>query len=143
MKRTKKQVKADYKLDTSPSDRLMALIEQAGDITQADLDAAAPSERMLSDPVTPEQIVDTVRGTILAQSVGELLESARKSSGLTMQQLGEAVGVSRGRINQIENPEANLELATLARLAAALDARLEVRLIPKDPEKKPLVAHLG
>jgi transcriptional regulator with XRE-family HTH domain len=73
---------------------------------------------------------------------------ARKQSGLTMQQLGDAMGVSRGRINQLEQLSARPELGTLHRFARAIEAELLIRsvgeelelaLIPHDRQKEPLV----
>lgn len=142
MKRTKAEAKADYRLDTEPSDRLMELLEQAGKIRQADLDTVSPPAGLVSEPVTPQELLDQVQGVIFTQAVGEMLEQARKQARLTMQQVADAIGVSRGRVNQLEHPDANLELGTLVKVASALGASLEVRLIPKDPQQKSFVAKL-
>jgi transcriptional regulator with XRE-family HTH domain len=79
---------------------------------------------------------------LLAQSVGELLEEARKQSGLTMNEVAEKMNVSRGRINQLEQPDANLEVATVTRMAQAMGYKVTMTLEPKSANKVPLKVEL-
>jgi transcriptional regulator with XRE-family HTH domain len=55
---------------------------------------------------------------------------ARKSSGLTQNQLAEKTGISQGDISKLENGSANPSLKTLQRLASGMDMRLKVEFLP-------------
>ena len=54
-----------------------------------------------------------------------LLRDLRRSLGITQQQLSAALGVSQPVVSQIEN-RADLQLATLRRVVAALGGELDV-----------------
>ncbi|WP_051054514.1 helix-turn-helix domain-containing protein [Frankia sp. QA3] len=55
------------------------------------------------------------------------LAEERKRLGLTQRQVAELMGVSPGRMSQIENGDLEVdEVATLSRYARALDARLRI-----------------
>lgn len=59
------------------------------------------------------------------------IKSLRKLRGLNQQQLAEKANFKQSAISRLENArEANWELATLVRLAEALDARLSVVIEP-------------
>ena len=152
-RRTPQQIKRDLKLKNPPSKRFMELLEQVGDSPYVDLDLQAHGRRTvgLLKGTTPEQIRQDLSDALVARTIGDLLEAARKQSGLTMQALGDAMGVSRGRINQLEQLGAKPELSTLHRFAKAIQAELlirsvgeglEVALIPRDQQKKPLVVRV-
>jgi len=57
------------------------------------------------------------------------LTRALRESRTTQAQLARALGVSRATVSRWFRDGANLELATLERVAAALGHRLEVRLV--------------
>ena len=55
----------------------------------------------------------------------------REAHGLTQAQLAERVGTSQQTISRLENPGyQGHSLRTLRRIADALDARIEVRVVP-------------
>jgi DNA-binding XRE family transcriptional regulator len=55
------------------------------------------------------------------------LAEERKRLGLTQRQVAESMGVTPGRVSQIENGDLDVnELATLSRYARALGARLRI-----------------
>ncbi|MFG3709083.1 helix-turn-helix domain-containing protein [Micromonospora sp. LZ34] len=55
------------------------------------------------------------------------LAEERKRLGLTQRQVAELMGVTPGRVSQIENGDLDVnEVATLSRYAAALGARLRI-----------------
>lgn len=57
------------------------------------------------------------------------LGEERKRLGLTQRQVAESMGVTPGRVSQIENGELDVnEVATLSRYAQALGARLRIVL---------------
>jgi transcriptional regulator with XRE-family HTH domain len=54
--------------------------------------------------------------------------------GLTQEQLAELVGTKHSSIVRLENGNAQPSLRFLQRIAIALEARLEIRLIPREEE---------
>ena len=57
------------------------------------------------------------------------LAEERKRLGLTQKQVAEAMGVTAGRVSQIENGDLDVnEVATLSRFAQALGAKLRIIL---------------
>jgi len=63
------------------------------------------------------------------------VRAIRDALGMSTSELALRMGVSKGRISQIERAERNrsLTLATLDRAAAALDCRVEYVLVPRRP----------
>ncbi|KIA63744.1 helix-turn-helix domain-containing protein [Nocardia vulneris] len=70
-----------------------------------------------------EDTVAIGKEELLAEMIGHRLAEIRRSRGLTQQQIAARMGVTKGRISQIERGQiAGYEL--LARYAAALGGRL-------------------
>lgn len=63
---------------------------------------------------------------ILAHQFKEL----RKKKQLTQSQLAEKLGMEKGQISKIENGKFNLTLATINKIASALDAKVNFDLQP-------------
>ena len=61
---------------------------------------------------------------------GPRLRQLRSNKGLSLQELADAAGTSPSAVHRYESGWGSFELRTLARLAAALGARLEISLIP-------------
>lgn len=63
------------------------------------------------------------------------IRAIRDALGMSTTELAQRMGLSKGRISQIERAERErtLTLATLERAAAALDCRVEYVLIPRTP----------
>jgi DNA-binding XRE family transcriptional regulator len=70
-----------------------------------------------------EEAVETGKQELLATVQGHRLAEIRRGRGLTQQQLAERMGVTKGRISQIEQGKIS-GLEVLARYAAALGGRL-------------------
>ena len=54
---------------------------------------------------------------------------ARKSNGLTQNELSARAGITQADISRLENGEANPSLKTMKRLAAALGKKLQIAFI--------------
>ena len=67
------------------------------------------------------------------------IRETRLAHGLKSRELAERMGVSPARISVLERDEDRgaVTLAMLTRAAAALDCRLEYRLVPNTPAAKP------
>jgi predicted DNA-binding mobile mystery protein A len=63
------------------------------------------------------------------------IRAIRDALGMSTSELARRVGLSKGRISQIEHAERerSLTLDTLERVAAALDCRVEYVLVPRQP----------
>ncbi|WP_305790011.1 helix-turn-helix domain-containing protein [Symbioplanes lichenis] len=70
-----------------------------------------------------EEAFEAGKRELLATVVGHRLAEVRRSRGLTQQQVAEQMGVTKGRVSQIEQGKISGQ-EVLARYAAALGGRL-------------------
>ncbi len=70
-----------------------------------------------------EEAVEAGKQELLAMAVGHRLAEVRRARGLTQQQVAEAMGITKGRVSQIEQGKISGQ-EVLARFAAALGGRL-------------------
>jgi len=75
------------------------------------------------------------RGTTTIAPRSGWIRAIRDALGMSTSELARRVGLSKGRISQIERAERErtLTLDTLERVAAALDCRVEYVLVPHQP----------
>lgn len=55
---------------------------------------------------------------------------ARKSAGITQQELARRTGIAQADISKLENGNANPSIRTLQRLAAGMDMRVKIEFQP-------------
>jgi DNA-binding XRE family transcriptional regulator len=92
---------------------------------------------------TPDDIMGRLAEALVEASLARLLRTARDRAGLTLSELAERLGVSRGRVHQLERDGANLELGTVGRLAAALCYEARIAFLPREANVDPaLIAPL-
>ena len=70
----------------------------------------------------------------LPSPISAQIRSLRKERGWTLSELAERVGTSAATMHRYESGWDRFEIPTLRKIAAALGARLEVRLVPSSPE---------
>ncbi len=70
-----------------------------------------------------EAAVETGKRQMLAEVIGRRLAEVRRTRGLTQQQVADRMGVTKGRISQIERGKVSGQ-DVLARYAAALGGQL-------------------
>lgn len=70
-----------------------------------------------------EEALETGKQELMAEVIGHRLAEVRKNRGLTQQQVAERMGVTKGRVSQIEQGKVSGQ-DVLARFAAALGGRL-------------------
>ncbi|WP_232668182.1 helix-turn-helix domain-containing protein [Pseudonocardia sp. TRM90224] len=70
-----------------------------------------------------EEAVEVGKGEVLAEVVGHRLAELRRARGLTQLQVAERMGVSKGRVSQIERGKVSGQ-DVIARYAIALGGRL-------------------
>jgi ribosome-binding protein aMBF1 (putative translation factor) len=80
---------------------------------------------------TPQDIRARVEQIMIGKQIGAMLRDARVKRGLTLENVASVLQVSKARVSQLEQANANLELKTLARYAAALDLEVHLELRPR------------
>ncbi len=83
---------------------------------------------------------DEIEDVVINAMTGELLARAR--GGRTLASIGEKVGVTRARIQQLER-STNIEIATFVRVAKACGYEVSVHLRPLRPGLPTISAVLG
>ena len=66
---------------------------------------------------------------------GHIIEIYRKEKGLTIQELADRIGVSRGQLSRMEKGTRTISEENYVKIADALDISLE-ELLPKDAVRK-------
>ena len=77
-----------------------------------------------------ERIAGAENGWFFSQ-VAERVAARRQELGLSQQQLAQLTGTTQSAIARLESGARAPRLDTLLRVADALDARLDVRLLPR------------
>jgi DNA-binding XRE family transcriptional regulator len=78
-----------------------------------------------------EEAVAAGKQELLAEVIGQRLAEVRKQRGLTQQQVADRMGVTKGRVSQIEQGKVSGQ-DVLARFAAALGGRLHQAIYFED-----------
>lgn len=134
MAQTKQQVQANLNLSTEPTDELMELLAELGDSDVVEGPMAAGAGRTYS-PKEIERIV--IEGT-----VGDLVAHARAEAHASLATIGKSAGVTRARVQQVEQ-SANVEIFTLVRIAAACGYDVNITLEPQVYGRRPLSTTLS
>jgi hypothetical protein len=80
---------------------------------------------------TAADIQNTVQTELTVRSVGKLLSLARAERGQTLTEVSQNLSLSRGRVHQREQEDANLEVRSLVEQAGALGFDVIVTLKPR------------
>lgn len=78
----------------------------------------------------------------LARTIGEMFRLARESEGQSLSRAAHQLSVTKGRVAQIEKPDANLRMATVHKVAKKYGYKVQVTLVPEDKEKQRITAEL-
>jgi ribosome-binding protein aMBF1 (putative translation factor) len=82
------------------------------------------------------QMQEMVKEASLNAQVAQIIYDVRKQDGLTQQQLAEAIGTTQSVIARLEDADyEGHSLSMLARIATALDRKLEITMLPKEIAK--------
>ncbi|MGF7235045.1 MAG: helix-turn-helix domain-containing protein [Frankia sp.] len=83
----------------------------------------SPPARATVTPIArdPEQTETPESGNQLSWVIGNHVRTRRREVGMNLGQLAERSGISKGMVSKVENAQTSVSLATLERLAAALD----------------------
>ncbi len=60
---------------------------------------------------------------------GQLIKKVRMSKGLTQQELGASIGVSKSQISKLENGTSNMTIGTIFRIFGALDSEVKFEVV--------------
>lgn len=91
---------------------------------------------------TFQDLKDAYSSVLIEHTIGDMLRAAREQQDHSLKDTADALGVSRSRAHQLEQPEVNLRIDTLQRFAGAYGYIVQVALIPKDPNRQRIVALL-
>lgn len=131
---TAQEWKDRLNLDQEPDDEfLMALNELEGQ----DVVSASDEEllkRGLVVEMTPGEIEAEVERLYVERSLGKLLAALRAERHKTLQEVGDALGITRARVAHLERGE-NAKLGTIARFAAALGFEATLTFKSRDGEE--------
>ena len=89
-------------------------------------------ERQMEDP----DMRALVEKALAELEVGIQIARAREEQHLNQTQLAARAGMNASKISRIETSPQNLTLSTLARIAAALDRKVNIELVPKERKKE-------
>ncbi|MEH2148723.1 helix-turn-helix transcriptional regulator [Nostoc sp.] len=93
-------------------------------------DALKIIKRMIKED--PE-LQEMVRESSINAQVSQIIYDARKEAGLTQQQLADLVGTTQSVIARLEDADyEGHSLSILARIAAALNQKVEIKMSPKE-----------
>ncbi|MBW4451913.1 helix-turn-helix transcriptional regulator [Nostoc edaphicum] len=93
-------------------------------------DALKIIKRMMKED--PE-LQEMVRESSINAQVSQIIYDARKEAGLTQQQLADLVGTTQSVIARLEDADyEGHSLSILARIAAALNQKVEIKMSPKE-----------
>ncbi|MFN6536964.1 MAG: helix-turn-helix transcriptional regulator [Nostoc sp. EkiNYC01] len=92
-------------------------------------DALKIIKRMMKED--PE-LQEMVRESSINAQVSQIIYDARKEAGLTQQQLADLVGTTQSVIARLEDADyEGHSLSILARIAAVLNQKIEIKMSPK------------
>ena len=63
---------------------------------------------------------------MLEKKIADRIRHIRKNKGLTLAQLGENVGLSKGLLSRIENNQVSPPIATLSKIARDLEVAISI-----------------
>ncbi|WP_349880992.1 helix-turn-helix transcriptional regulator [Micromonospora sp. HUAS YX12] len=88
-------------------------------------------------PVAEHRAIDAGKQELLAEVIGHRLAEVRRARGLTQQQVADRMGVTKGRVSQIEQGKISGQ-EVVARFAAALGGRLHQAIYFDDGDIAPI-----
>ena len=94
-------------------------------------------------PVQREIPPDAPTGTDLERVIAAQVRKLRKSSGLSIGDMADKVGISKAMLSKIENAQTSCSLATLARLAAGLDVPVTSLFRGADSQREAVFVEAG
>jgi predicted transcriptional regulator len=79
------------------------------------------------------ELQEMVKEASINAQVSSIVYDVRKQAGLTQRQLADLIGTTRSVIARLEDADyEGHSLSMLARIAAALNRKLEIKMLPKE-----------
>lgn len=121
------------------SARLNALVGKPERVVEGD-EARATQSGLLVKLGRREQ--NKLERELAAQTLALLLVQARSDAGFSVRKVAALMQKHPSRVGAIEQGSTNLAFRTFVEYAHSLGYSVEVRLLPRDPERLPLTATL-
>lgn len=119
-RKAKQKVRKDLHLDSEPTAEFMSLLSEANAF--AGKKRRAPPRARATSPAELEAAVQRA-------TAGALLSKAKEQAGRSLSEIGKKTGMTKQRVAQILESD-NLEVGTMARVAAAMGYQLVIALHP-------------
>ena len=121
------------KLTPREQSRLNALAEKVDRDEKEEIVALGRRYKAEHDAEVREQVRQALSKL---ESMGLILRKERESKGYSLEELARRAGMHKPAVSKLEtDPDANPTIETLARYAAALGKRIEIRIIEQEPQK--------
>lgn len=79
------------------------------------------------------ELQEMVKESSINAQISLIIYDVRKQAGLTQKQLADLIGTTQSVIARLEDADyEGHSLSMLARIAAALDRKLEIKMLPKE-----------
>lgn len=92
-----------------------------------------PKPGEYATPALNERMASELVG--LSRDIAVTIDHFLRHHKVSQKDLAGAMGVTEGRVSQILSGDSNLTVRSLAAIAAALDARFVLSLVPNDPQR--------
>jgi transcriptional regulator with XRE-family HTH domain len=73
---------------------------------------------------------------MIEKKIADKIREIRKTKGLTLSQLGEETGLSKGLLSRIENNQVSPPIATLSKIAQGLDVPISIFFLETDTDNE-------
>ncbi|HXK39296.1 MAG TPA: helix-turn-helix transcriptional regulator, partial [Candidatus Paceibacterota bacterium] len=121
------------KLTPREQARLNALAEKIDGEEKEEIIALGRKYKVEHDAEVREQVQQALSKL---ESMGLILRKQRESKGYSLEELARRAGMHKPAVSKLEtDPGANPTVETLARYAAALGKRIEIRILDQKPRK--------
>ncbi len=137
-----KRKQDNLKEEVEITEEMRALLAK---FTQEEIDTGAVHT---SDPPsargthTLQDLRNAYQAARVEDTIGAMLRALREQHHHTLNDAAKVLGVSRARIHQLEQPDANLRIDTLMRYARAYGYKVQVALVSTDASQRSIIAEL-
>lgn len=142
MNKTKAKTKSEYPqtaVELTPEIQALLANFTAEEIETGIIRTGRPPE---SGSHAIHDLISTYKDAVIEDAIGAMLRIARERRSHSLNDAAKVLGVTRARVHQVEQPDANLRIDTLCRFANTYGYKVQLALVPVDGSEAPIVAEL-
>ncbi len=132
--KTAQEWQEQLNLDELPDAEMVEMLNAAAGMETSPFTDDELLARGLVVEMTPNELAAEVERLYVEQSLGKVLAALRAERHKTLQEVGDALGITRSRVAHLERGE-NAKLDTIARFAAALGFEATLVFRATEPEE--------